>query len=109
MTWFTALLLLAVGSASCAAASPSERPPVSAPVVARPSSAAPRTGPTQKTLLSLPFEGTWVVGQGYHGAESHTGRAAYALDLVKVDADGRAHVGEGKRAKDWFGYGAAVL
>jgi murein DD-endopeptidase MepM/ murein hydrolase activator NlpD len=108
MTWFMALLLLALGSTACAAASPSERP-VAARIVPLPRPAAPRTGPTQHTRLSLPFEGTWIVGQGYHGAESHTGRAAYALDLVKVDADGRAHVRAGKRAKDWFGFGAAVL
>jgi murein DD-endopeptidase MepM/ murein hydrolase activator NlpD len=63
----------------------------------------------QHTELSLPFDGTWVVMQGYNGAESHQGSAAYALDLVKLDAEGRAHAREGKRTSDWVGFGADLL
>jgi murein DD-endopeptidase MepM/ murein hydrolase activator NlpD len=70
---------------------------------------APRSEPGQRTELRLPFDGTWVVLQGNHGAESHHGRAAYALDLVKLDAKGRAYARQGKRTSDWAGFGADLL
>jgi len=67
------------------------------------------TLPTQRTELHLPFAGTWVVGQGYEGGETHRGYAAYALDLVKVDERGAAYRHQGKRRTDWYGFGAEVL
>lgn len=100
--------LLALGTAFCARAAP-VAPPVSRPSAPQPSRPAPPAEGSQHTRLSLPFAGTWIVGQGYHGSESHRGRAAYALDLVKLDAGGRAYVGSGKRTTDWFGFGAEVL
>jgi murein DD-endopeptidase MepM/ murein hydrolase activator NlpD len=100
-----ALALLAVGSSFCASAGP-----IAAPVSAHPAPAdARRTEQAQRTQLGLPFAGTWVVGQGYHGSESHHGYAAHALDLVKVDGAGRAFVRAGKRTRDWYGFGAEVL
>ena len=102
------LALLALGWACGACAKPVE-PPASAHSAGRPSRAAPRPDESQHTELRLPFAGTWIVGQGYHGSESHAGYAAYALDLVKVDEDGRAHVRDGQRTKDWFGFGAELL
>jgi len=96
-------------AAICCACASSSAPPVSARPVDRPVVTAPRAEGDQPTQLTLPFEGTWIVGQGYHGSESHRGRAAYALDLVEVDADGRAHDGGGKRLQDWYGFGADVL
>jgi murein DD-endopeptidase MepM/ murein hydrolase activator NlpD len=59
--------------------------------------------------LRLPVDGTWIVSQGYHGAETHRGYAAYALDLVKLDGDGRAYARRGRRTQDWYGFGAEVL
>lgn len=59
--------------------------------------------------LRLPVDGTWIVSQGYHGAETHRGYAAYALDLVKLDDAGRAYTRRGRRAQDWHGFGAEVL
>jgi murein DD-endopeptidase MepM/ murein hydrolase activator NlpD len=69
----------------------------------------PRSELGQRTELCLPFDGTWAVLQGNNGAESHHGRAAYALDLVKLDARGRAYVGQGKRTNNWIGFGADLL
>jgi murein DD-endopeptidase MepM/ murein hydrolase activator NlpD len=106
--WGVWLVLVALGAMSCSSAS-STVPPVSARPVARPASAAPPLQDDQQTELTLPFRGTWIVGQGYHGSESHHGRAAYALDLVALDEAGRAHGGEGKRLQDWHGFGADVL
>lgn len=55
------------------------------------------------------MEGVWIVSQGYHGAETHRGHAAYAIDLVKVDDAGRAYARRGKRLSEWYGFGAEVL
>lgn len=98
----------AVAAAACAA-SPPHRP---APAHdAQPAAAKPARPPSieQATELRLPFEGTWAIIQGYHGAETHRGYAAYALDFVLLNEDGRAHARSGRRATDWYGFGARVL
>jgi len=59
--------------------------------------------------LRLPVTGAWIVMQGYHGAETHRGYAAYALDLVMLDADGQAYTRSGRRTQDWYSFGAEVL
>jgi len=82
---------------------------VGAPARLDGSGAAARAQATQRTTLRLPFDGTWTVSQGYHGAESHHGYAAYALDFVKVDAQGGGHARSGERLRDWYGFGAEVL
>jgi murein DD-endopeptidase MepM/ murein hydrolase activator NlpD len=69
---------------------------------------APREGP-QPIDLRLPVDGAWVVSQGYSSTDTHQGRAAYALDLVKLDDEGRAYTGSGRRLQDWYGFGADVL
>lgn len=113
------LALLAINSSVCA------RVPVSAPTtsIATPTERARAASSThrpvgaddpedsvarQHTRLILPFEGTWIVGQGYHGGESHHGHAAFALDLVKLDAHDRAYARRGKRRGDWVGFGAEL-
>jgi murein DD-endopeptidase MepM/ murein hydrolase activator NlpD len=103
-----ALALLALGAIGCAPASPGAAPPRSARSAVPPSRAA-RTEDRQHIALGLPVEGTWVVGQAYHGSESHRGYAAFALDLVKLDPRGRAYAREGKRTSDWFGFGADAV
>ena len=57
----------------------------------------------------MPVDGTWIVIQGYRSGGSHQGSAAYALDLVAVDDEGRAHRRSGRQAQDWLSFGAAVL
>ena len=102
------LALLALGWSACAPAVPVARP-ASPRSDADPSAAALPAAPRQQTELGLPFAGTWIVGQGYHGAESHHGYAAYALDLVKLSADGSAYARTGRRTQDWYGFGAELL
>ena len=104
-------VLLVLGAIGCASAMPAERV-VSAGSEQRPPLAAAEAAPSaerQQTTLRLPVRGTWIVGQGYNGAETHIGYAAFALDLVKVDEQGRAYSRSGRRAKDWYGFGAEVL
>lgn len=64
---------------------------------------------SQHTELRLPFEGTWIVGQGYHGSESHHGAAAFALDLVKLGARDQAYARRGRHRDDWYGVGSELL
>jgi murein DD-endopeptidase MepM/ murein hydrolase activator NlpD len=59
--------------------------------------------------LRLPVDGTWIVIQGYQSGGSHRGNAAYALDLVAVDDEGRAHRRSGRQTQDWYTFGAEVL
>lgn len=92
---------------ACATAQPAAdaRPGPPAPSV------TPLEAPSQaarQPALRLPVDGEWIVSQGYHGTESHRGRAAYALDLVKLDARGRAYTGRGKRLQDWYSFGAEI-
>jgi len=51
-----------------------------------PAGAVPlRSAPPQTTRLSLPFEGTWGVVQGWDSDGTHTGYAAFALDFVPAE------------------------
>lgn len=100
-----ALAGLALLAAACAA--PAREPSRAA---SEPAPAPASTLAQQPAIeLRLPVEGAWIVSQGYHGAVSHRGRAAYALDLVKLDERGRAYAAQGKRTHDWYGFGAEVL
>lgn len=51
----------------------------------RAGSVALSAAPPQTTRLSLPFEGAWGVVQGLDSDGTHTGYAAYALDLVPAE------------------------
>jgi murein DD-endopeptidase MepM/ murein hydrolase activator NlpD len=106
----SATLGLALIASACMSAVPAKAPtrdaaPRELAVVSRPPD-APRS---IELRLRLPVDGTWIVSQGYHGAESHRGYAAYALDLVKLDDAGQAYARGGKRMRDWYGFGAEVL
>lgn len=96
---FAGLALLAT---ACAA-------PARAPSRAAATAPPPALTAEPASELRLPVEGAWIVSQGYHGAVSHRGRAAYALDLVKLDERGRAYARRGRRVEDWYGFGAEVL
>ena len=104
----SALSCVALVAAGCITAAPASPPATRAPderADARPAVVEH----AQPIDLRLPVDGTWIVSQGYHGAESHHGRAAYALDLVKLDDGGRAYARSGRRTQDWYGFGADVL
>lgn len=101
---------LAALIAACASTAPAPAPAAHAPQP-QPPPHEPRTAPEPPRPLDLrvPVDGVWIVSQGYHGTESHHGRAAYALDLVKIDDEGRAYARRGRRLSDWYGFGADVL
>jgi hypothetical protein len=66
--------------------------------------------PPQVTVLALPVEGAWGVVQGTNSGGTHTGYAAYALDLVPAESVGtEASFRKRKRLSDHPCYGRAVL
>ena len=99
---------LVLTAAACISSAPATAPEA-APAPGSEPAPAPAPAPEQPVEYRLPVDGTWIVSQGYHGSESHHGRAAYALDLVKLGDDGHAHEGDGTHLDDWHSFGAAVL
>ena len=63
-------------------------------------------GPPQ---LALPFADAWTVTQGEHGAHTHQGAWAHALDFEVVDDRGFPFTGEGAALDDYRCFGLPVL
>lgn len=61
--------------------------------------------------LTFPLRGAWYVGAGatFHTAHRWAVPEEFALDLVRVGADGRTHSGDGTRFTDFHAYGAEVI
>jgi hypothetical protein len=74
--------LIAGGLASASMAQRKSQAPVEPPAGYVALSAAP----PQVTALALPFTGAWGVVQGMDSDGTHTGYAAYALDLVPAES-----------------------
>ncbi len=70
---------------------------------------APRLAPNHETQLSIPFDGEWLVIQGFEGPGTHQGYAAFALDLQPATESGGLYTGDGKRNEDWFCFDRALL
>ena len=67
------------------------------------------SAPPLTTVLSLPFAGAWGVVQGMNSRSTHTGYAAYALDLVPAEPVSKATFRKRKRLIDHPCYGQPVL
>jgi murein DD-endopeptidase MepM/ murein hydrolase activator NlpD len=66
-----------------------------------------------RTPLTLPFKGDWLViwggdtpEQNYHQSIA---LARFAFDFTKVDARGRKFKGDGTRADDYFSFGQEII
>lgn len=75
-------LALIQGSSSATPASSTKGPRVEPPA----GHVALASAPPHETRIGLPFEGAWAVIQGMDSDGTHTGYAAYALDLVPAEA-----------------------
>jgi murein DD-endopeptidase MepM/ murein hydrolase activator NlpD len=66
---------------------------------------------TPVPAMSFPVRGAWYVASGasFHTAHRWAVPEEFALDLVRLGADGRTHVGDGARFEDYHAYGADVL
>jgi murein DD-endopeptidase MepM/ murein hydrolase activator NlpD len=67
------------------------------------------TGASQ-TPFSFPLQGVWFNGSGasFHTHHRWTPMEEFAFDLIRVDANGSTHQGDGKRFSDYFAYGQPV-
>jgi len=78
-----------------------------------PTPVKPRNTGRNKTVLDLPFKGEWLVfwggdtvAQNYH-QDAATQR--FAFDILKVDAEGKTHRGEGKQNEDYYAFGQEIV
>ncbi len=66
-----------------------------------------------KTVLQLPFNGTWFVLWGGNTKELNRHQKAknqkYAFDFLIVDEKGKSHKGKGKNNKDYYAFGKKIL
>lgn len=58
----------------------------------------------QKVVMSLPVRGRWRASEDPTRHHQRKGWAVYALDIMKVDAEGRTHTGRGDRLEDYLGW-----
>ncbi len=73
----------------------------------------PRNTARNKTALGLPFKGEWFVfwggdttAQNYH-VDAATQR--FAFDILKVDAEGKTHMGDGGKNEDYYAFGQEIV
>jgi murein DD-endopeptidase MepM/ murein hydrolase activator NlpD len=81
--------------------------------IAPPKPVVPRNTGRNKTALRLPFDGEWMVfwggdtvEQNYHQAHA---TQRFAFDILKVDAEGRTHKGDGKVNEDYYAFGQEIV
>jgi murein DD-endopeptidase MepM/ murein hydrolase activator NlpD len=81
--------------------------------ISPPKTAVAKNTARNKTALRLPFNGEWFVfwggdtrEQNYH-VDAATQR--FAFDILKVDAEGKTHRGEGKVNEDYYAFGQEIV
>jgi hypothetical protein len=68
--------------------------------LSRPFTAAYR----QQTTLAFPLRGRWYAGPDSTRHHQRKAWAVYALDLMRVDAEGRDHTGDGRKLEDYLAW-----
>ncbi|MBZ0266395.1 urea transporter [bacterium] len=63
----------------------------------------------QKTRLSFPFLGSWVVFQGHNGEWTHKAKGKYAWDFVVEDEQGQMYRNAGLNIEDYYCFGLPVF
>jgi urea transporter len=63
----------------------------------------------QKTLLTFPFLGEWMVLQGHDGEWTHKGTGRHAWDFVICDDTGKQHRDAGTSVEEYYCFGLPVL
>ena len=73
--------------------------------------AIPLNDSVAKTELIFPLAGAWSVasGQSFHTQHRWAIPEEFGLDLVKFDANGKTHRGDGSKFTDYYAYGAKIL
>ncbi len=71
----------------------------------------PLNSSVAKTELIFPLAGAWWVasGPGFHTQHRWAIPEEFGLDLVKFDASGKTHRGDGTKFTDYYAYGAKIV
>lgn len=81
--------------------------------VTPPQAPKPKNTSRNKTGLILPFKGEWFVFWGGDTAEQNYHQNApnqrFAFDIVKVDAEGKTHTGDGSKNEDYYAFGQEIV
>ncbi len=67
-----------------------------------------RTGNPGSVPLALPFNGNWVVSQGFSGEYTHRGEYRYALDFI-ILKENKSFTRKGTQLDDFYAYNQPVL
>ena len=81
--------------------------------VAPPQAEKPKITSRNQTKLILPFKGEWFIFWGGDTAEQNYHQNApnqrFAFDIVKTDADGKTHKGDGSKNEDYYAFGQEII
>lgn len=73
----------------------------------------PKNTSRNQTRLILPFKGEWFVFWGGETAEQNYHQTApnqrFAFDILKMDAGGKTHKGDGSKNEDYFAFGQEIV
>lgn len=73
----------------------------------------PKNTSRNQTKLVLPFKGEWFVFWGGDTASENYHQDApnqrFALDILKIGADGKSHSGDGKKNEDYYAFGQEII
>ena len=75
--------------------------------------AKPKTTSRNKTKLILPFKGEWLVVWGGDTPAQNQHQDApnqrFAFDILKMDASGKTHQGDGSKNEDYYAFGQEII
>ena len=81
--------------------------------VSPPLSEKPKNTSRNRTKLSLPFKGEWFVVWGGDTPKQNQHRDApnqrFAFDILKADASGKTHKGDGTKNEDYYAFGQEIV
>ena len=81
--------------------------------VSAPPSEKPKNTSRNQTKLILPFKGEWFVVWGGDTVEQNYHRDApnqrFAFDILKTDANGKTHKGDGTKNEDYYAFGQEIV
>lgn len=78
-----------------------------------PQAEKPKNTSRNKTKMILPFKGEWLIVWGgdtvalnYH---QDAPNQRFAFDILKVDAEGKTHKGDGTKNEDYYAFGQEII
>lgn len=81
--------------------------------IAAPQPEKPKNTSRNKTKLILPFKGEWLVFWGGDTPEQNYHQEVavqrFAFDILKVDASGKTHTGDGTKNEDYYAFGQELV